>query len=133
MLIIILGEKQRGEDDFGGGEDEEDEDEAAGDRSIGEDGSSASSDEDVDGEIWKGDEDEEVERPIKAICMYAAIRPVANFQQYIQEQNANIIFGWNRHCDLDEDDDTSSQYEDPLECVICSAFCECLRSQSHAC
>lgn len=73
-----MGGKQRGEDDFGGGEDEEDEDEAAGDQSIGEDGSSASSDEDVDGETWKGDEDEEVERPIKAICMYAAIRPIAN-------------------------------------------------------
>lgn len=63
---------------------------------------------------------------MKAICMYAIIRPVVNLQSYIQESNANIIFGCGRHCDHDEDDDTSSQYEDPLECVICSAFCECL-------
>lgn len=69
---------------------------------------------------------------MKAICMYAAIRPVANFQRYIQEPNADtggVFFDCNRHCDHDEDDDTSSQYEDPLECVICSAFCEWLCSQ----
>lgn len=68
---------------------------------------------------------------MKAICMYATIRPFATLQSYIQEPNANIIFGCGRHCDHDEDDDTSSQYEDPLECVICSAFCECLYSQNH--
>lgn len=68
---------------------------------------------------------------MKAICMYVAIRPVANFQRYIQEPNTDtFFFGYNRHCDHDEDDDTSSQYEDPLECVICSAFCECLCSQN---
>lgn len=37
------------------------------------------------------DEDEEVERPMKAICMYAAIRPVANFQWYINRMLISLL------------------------------------------
>lgn len=87
--------RKRGEDEFGGGEDEEDEDEAEADQSAGENESSASSDEDEDVEIWQGEEDDEVERPTKALCI---------------------------HCDRDEYNDPSLDYEAPLECEMCNAF-----------
>lgn len=87
--------RKRGEDEFGGGEDEEDEDEAEADQSTGENGSYISSDEDGDVEIWQGDEDDEVERQPKPLCI---------------------------HCNYDEDNDPSPEYETPLECEMCNAF-----------
>lgn len=63
---------------------------------------------------------------MKAMCMYAASNTsCCKFPEARSETDANTRFNCNRHCDHDEDEDTSSQYEDPLECVICSAFCEC--------
>lgn len=66
------------------------------DQSVGEDDSSTSSEEDGDGEIWQGDEDEEVERPTKALCMYAAYTFVLlQISKSISELNANtIIIFW---------------------------------------
>jgi len=29
-----------------------------------------------------------------------------------------------RHCQYTEDQDPSSDYEDPLECVVCAHFCK---------
>lgn len=28
-----------------------------------------------------------------------------------------------RHCDQDEENDPAPEYEDPLECTVCGAFC----------
>lgn len=92
-MLITIHERQRGEDDFGGGEDEgEDEDEAATDQSVAENESSASSDEGGDGEVWQGDEDDEVERLSKALCMYAASdTSCCNCLEVYEKLNADII------------------------------------------
>ncbi|PWW74536.1 hypothetical protein C7212DRAFT_298266 [Tuber magnatum] len=50
---------------------------------------------DKNGEPWQGAEDEDIENPTKNLCI---------------------------HCDQDEDNDPSPEYEDPLECIICSSF-----------
>ncbi|RPB02531.1 hypothetical protein L873DRAFT_1672922 [Choiromyces venosus 120613-1] len=50
---------------------------------------------DKSGEPWQGAEDEDIEKPAKNLCI---------------------------HCDQDEDDDPSPEYDDPLECINCSSF-----------
>ncbi|CAZ86542.1 unnamed protein product [Tuber melanosporum] len=110
-----IGRRKRGDlDPRGAEEDEETEDQSsADDRSPSESSSavSSSSDDDDDeygeddeeeeewqadknGEPWQGVEDEDAEKPTKNLCI---------------------------HCDKDEDNDPSPEYEDPLEC-ICGSF-----------
>lgn len=61
---------------------------------------------------------------MKNLCMSG---PAISSAEWTSGPDTDI--GFYRHCDLDEDNDPSSDYEDPLECIICGSFGNSLDSK----
>lgn len=68
-------------------------------------------------EPWGGDGDDEEENTEGYHqCMY--VRDVTF------ARTSDRLTPSDRHCQLNEDQDPSPDYEDPLECAVCAAFCK---------